>query len=200
MNFAAIAALPIRTARGSWYRAIQPQYWKSLLNTTHTSTIRTRFNPGNAGFEIFYTGENHLVALLEVRALLGTPMTAGVLAPSPLRRQWGILNVRVNLSKVVDLTTRSVQRQLRTSAQELTGDWEGYYYRNQMRPVPKPFSPAPTQRLGRELFQRGDVEAFITYSAKLAHHKVLVVLPQRIRPSSRIVFRDPITGKALSLP
>lgn len=200
MNIAAVAALPVRAARGAWYRAIQPQYWESLLNTTYTSTIRTRFNPGNGGFEIFYTGENHLVALLEVRDLLGTPMTAGLLAPSPLRRQWGIINVRVNPARVVDLTSGAARRQLQTSAQELTGDWEGYYYRNQMRAVPKPSSPAPTQRLGQALFRRGDVEGFITYSAKLAHHKVLVVFPQRVSAPSRIVFQDPLTGKTLTLP
>jgi RES domain-containing protein len=200
MNLRQVANVSVRPARGSWYRAILPQYWGSLLNTSHTATVRTRFNPGNAGMEIFYTAENHLVALLEVRALLGTPMAPGLLAASPLRRQWGIINVRVSLNRVVDLTRRDTRRRLGTTVQELTGDWEGYYYRNQMRAIPKPSNPAPTQRLGQALFQRGDIQAFVTYSAKLAHHKVLVVFPQRLDPASRIIFRDPISGNTLTLP
>ena len=46
------------------------------------------------------------------------------------RRSFGMLNVQVTLSEVVDLTDVSAsQLPLQTTAQEMTGDWDGYQVR-----------------------------------------------------------------------
>lgn len=124
----------IKTAPESrtWYRALQTHFLSTALSTSHTKTVASRFNgasPGSPGFEILYLAENHLVALLEVQALLGSPMTPpGGLVPSP-HSTWTVLNVSVTLQAVADLTDISVQNALEITAQELTGDWLGYRWR-----------------------------------------------------------------------
>ena len=79
---------------------------------------------------MFYLAENHLVALLEVGALVGG-VTPGALLPSPLV-PWSIMNVRVRLQNVVDMTHASERKAVAMSAQELTGDWASYAIRHRL--------------------------------------------------------------------
>lgn len=149
---------------GSWFRAIQPQFWVNALATAHTQTIPTRFgggNPARPGFEILYLAEDHLVALFEVQALLGSLYPGAAYQPNPASA-WSVLNVQVRLSRVA-----------------------APYWTN-----------VPTQRLGAALFQVPRLEGFITYSAKVATRKSLVVFPQKLLPSSVVEWRDPVTKKA----
>jgi hypothetical protein len=82
----------------------------------------------NPAFPILYLAEDHLVALFEVGALLGSPYPGGNYVPNP-RQSWVILNVQVTLEAVADLTDPAEQYRLGTTAQELTGDWRGYQLR-----------------------------------------------------------------------
>ena len=130
MNLAACAGLPTIPVTGMWYRAADPRYLPAVLQTTHTAKIPSRFYLADATaqeFETLYLAENHLVALFEVQALVGSHATP---VPSPAR-PWVIANVGVRLQKVVDLTdVTRVQIPLQTNAQELTGDWRGYQMRS----------------------------------------------------------------------
>ena len=92
MKVAGVANLAGRPLGGVWYRAIQPQFWATALQTSHTRTSATRFNPGTGVFAVFYLAENHLVALMEVGALVGRA-APGALFPSP-HRAWSVANVR----------------------------------------------------------------------------------------------------------
>jgi hypothetical protein len=171
----------------------------SPLGTSHTKTIPTRFNGGvraSPQFEILYLAENHQVALFEVQALLGSPWSGVV--PNP-RSAWTILNMKVSLSRIVDLTDAGEQAILDTSAQELTGDWRGYQSRGMSSSVPLPTGLAPTQELGGTLFSAGDVEGFITLSARLPDQMILAVFPQRMGPRS-IEYWDPLTGNVVYIP
>lgn len=194
MNTAACPSLPAGPESGTvWFRAIQPQHFATALGTSHTKTIPSRFSAGAPAapqYEILYLAENHMVALFEVQALLGSPLSPGGVVPQP-RRAWSILNVNVNLQSVVDLTDPAAQAALATSAQELTGDWRGYQLRGPHTSVTAPAGSAPTQDLGAALFGVAGVEGFRTISAKLPDQMVLAVFPQKLRPGSSVQFWDP---------
>lgn len=165
MNLAACATVSVTPLTGTWYRAIQPHHLASALNTSHTKLIPSRFNEGSSAspqFEVLYLAENHLVALFEVQALLGSSHTPGGVVPHP-RRAWTILNVSVNLQAVADLTDTVTQSMLATTAQELTGDWRGYQLRGPSASVKWPVGPAPTQQLGSALHSTRNLERFITF-------------------------------------
>jgi hypothetical protein len=199
MKFAACAALDRSPENRVWYRAIQARFWQTALNTAQTRTFPIRYNAGPAAtppFEVLYLAEDHLVALFEVEALLGSsyPGPGGVLVPNP-RQAWTILNVQVILGQVANLTQVSQQTLIGTTAQELTGDWRGYQQRHPSDSVPQPVGTAPTQALGEALFAVPGLEGFRTVSARLPARMILVVFPQKLQQGSAIEFHDPATGQ-----
>jgi len=194
MNLAACRALTRGPATRVWDRAIQPQFWPTALRTAQTARFPSRYNEGAAAirpFEILYLAEDHQVALLEVDALLGSPLahTNIPLIPNP-HEAWTILNVKVQLQQVADLTRLPEQNLLGTSAQELTGDWRGYYRRTPKDSVSQPVGTAPTQALGQALFGVRKLEGFRTVSAKMPTRMILAVFPEKLLPGSQIEFTD----------
>jgi hypothetical protein len=107
-----------------------------------------------------------------------------VVLPNP-QQAWLILNVRVTLRQVADLTPVAAQTLLGMTAQELTGDWEGYQVRQPHDSVPQPVGIAPTQALGQALFAVPGLEGFRPVSARLPSRIALVV-----RFPVRPVFRS----------
>lgn len=106
MNFSHCALLPSRHESGIWYRALQSHFLPAAGSTAHIQSFSTRFNDASVAkpsYPILYLAENHLVALFEVQALLGSVGMPGGVAPHP-RSSWTILNVNVNLQRIVDLT------------------------------------------------------------------------------------------------
>lgn len=193
MNLAACASLTIAPIAGIWYRAIQPQFWQTSLQTSHTKSVPSRFSPGPAAdprFEILYLAENHLVALLEVQALLGSPLPLGLVVPNP-RHAWVVINVQVRLQYAVNLTITSEQALIGTTAQELTGDWRGNQFRSPYSSVIAPTGPAPTQELGEALFAFPGLEGFSAISAKVPTHMSLIVFPEKLMPGSYLEFSHP---------
>jgi hypothetical protein len=173
------------------------------LQYAHTATIPGRFNPGSIShpaFPVVYLGEDQIVTLFEVAALLGSPLPGQPFVPNPAN-PWTIVNVAVQLSRVVDLCQGSQRRVVRTSVQELTGDWRGYALRNPAPVLTPPYwTKIPTQKLGAALFRVPGVEGFVTYSAKIPTRKHLVVFPTKLRPGSSITFTDPASGRVHSIP
>lgn len=197
-----VSGVALAPESGTWYRALQTHFLPTALSTRHTSTISSRFSgaiPASPGFEILYLAENHLVALLEVQALLGSPTTPGGVVPHP-RSTWAILNVSVSLQQVADLTDPASQNLLNTTAQELTGDWLGYRLRGPGTTVQAPGGMAPTQDLGAALYGVSDLEGFKSLSAKAPYHQVLAIFPQKLLRGSRVSWFNPQTGKQESLP
>jgi RES domain-containing protein len=187
---------------GTWYRALQVQFIPTALSTRYTSTVSSRFSgasPASSGFEILYLAENHLVALLEVQALLGSPTTPGGLVPHP-QGTYATLNVSVSLQHVADLTDLASQSLLDTTAQELTGDWRGYRLRGPGTSVQAPTGMAPTQDLGAALYGVPRLEGFKSLSAKAPYHRLLAIFPQKLLPGSQVSWFNPQTGKHESLP
>lgn len=194
MNLAACRALARGPENRVWYRAIQPKFWQTALQTEQTTRAPSRYNAGSLArrpFEVLYLAEDHQVALYEVGAMMGPcfPKPGRVVVPNP-KHSWTILNVRVQLQRVADLTRVSVQKLLCTSAQELTGDWEGYQERTPEDTVSEPVGVAPTQALGGRLFAVPRLEGFRTISARLPGRMILVVFPQKLLKGSMVEFWD----------
>lgn len=180
-----------------WYRAIRPHFVKkpSALATRHTRTIPGRYNDGTLAkpaFPVLYLAENHIVALFEVQALVGSPLVVSAIYPHPGAKSWTVLKVNVRLQTVADLTELHQQTIFDTNAQELTGDWRAYGYR-----IPRTTSvglpsgfPAPTQELGASLYNVPDLEGFETISATVPHLRTLVVFPDKLHLQSEVTFRD----------
>jgi hypothetical protein len=203
VNLRACQSLATLALTGTWYRAIELQFWSGLLATEHTASMAGRFHAGTLarpGFEVLYFAEDHQVALLEVGALLGSPFTGEKLVPNP-RGHWIIINVQVQLGRVADLTQSSQLALLETTVQELTGDWQGYWFRDPHQKLAAPYwTNVPTQRLGRALHQVRGLEGFLTYSARFSTHRNLIIFPRKLRRGSFVRFENPITGQTHTLP
>ena len=191
MNLAACASLPTVPHTGTWYRAADPKYLDKVFRTRHTRVTPSRFYEGASArpqFETLYLGESQQVALFEARAMLGSPVVPGGAVGNPAR-PWVVLNIDVILQRVIDLTDVGVvQAVLGTTAQELTGDWEGYGQRGPHTPVRLPVGTAPTQALGSALYALRRVEGFLSLSARVPFQRILVVFPQRLRRGSLLRF------------
>jgi RES domain-containing protein len=199
---ASVSGLVSQNETGVWYRALQAHFLPTALATSHTTTIPSRFSdasPASPGFEILYLAENHLVALLEVQALLGSPTTPGGVVPHP-RSTWAVLNVNVKLQHVVDLSDLAAQTTLDITAQELTGDWLGYRLRNSGTTVAGPTGTAPTQDLGAVLQGIPDLEGFKSLSSRAPYHQILAIFPQKLQSGSEVSWLNPQAGKQESLP
>lgn len=148
-------------------------------------------------FELLYLAADPLLSLFEVQAMLGSPYPGSSAVPNPAR-PWATINVNVNLRYVIDLTYDAEIARLSTTIQELTGDWQGY----SLRPLPPRTAhvSAPTQQLGETLASIANVEGFLTFSARDATRKNLIVFPQNLTAPSQVSFVDPITGIVHTLP
>jgi len=160
-------------------------------------------NAGNAaypGFEILYFPEDHQVALFEVQALLGSPYPGATYVPNP-STSWVVINVDIQLSRIADLTKVPQRKIIDTTVQELTGDWRGYALRNPHATLGAPYwSNVPTQRLGHALHGVADLEGFLSYSARVATRRNLVVFPKKLRPGNFVRFHNPVSGTVVSIP
>lgn len=162
-----------------WFRAFDPMFMSSPLGTTHTIAMPSRFYSGTLAaspFEILYLSENPNVCLREVGAIFG-PFMNPIANPTSA---WITINVTVILKQVADLTMVSEQNRLGITAQELTGDWEGYSTRGALCSITEPRGVAPTQELGQKLFATPGIEGFRTVSAKVPHQMNLVVFPSKL--------------------
>jgi len=181
-----------RLPASTWYRALPPNFWEEPLATAHTSTLESRFSaahPRKLGHDILYLTESATASLFEINAMLGPPH--GVYVPSP-GAFFSVLAVQVELGSVVDLTSGPELRRIGTSIQELTGDWLGYKHRDRTLAQDDPFPPdVPTHRLGAALYRVRDLEGFLTYSAKVPDQRNLVIFPEKLKPTSSILCREP---------
>ncbi|WP_143309257.1 RES domain-containing protein [Candidatus Entotheonella palauensis] len=166
---------------GTWYRAIQPQHWPTQdphALYMYTRVIPSRFSAGDDQFTLLYFGENHLVALFEVRALLGS-----LIQPIPQPHQtWVTLNATIRLQSIVDLSQATEQDKINTTTQELTGAWTG---------SPPPSQLVPTQELGQALYAEPDIEGFFTISAQVPYYKILIIFPEKLQPGSFVSIPSP---------
>lgn len=189
--------------RGTWYRAVQARWASTPLAHAHTATQPGRFNSGSAerpGVEAIYLTDDPRVALIEVREVIGSGLPGQPSTPNPNPRAWTVYPVSVELLSVADLTRDEQLQLVDTSVQELTGDWLGYYHRPQHRDAPPPyFTHVPTQQLAVALYQTGQFEGLVSYSAVDPRHRNLIVFPALFQSSSTLSCTDG-TGVTHHLP
>ena len=185
MNFAGLRSLPIEPLiHSTWYRAIPPGFAAAPIPPHgFTRTVATRFNAGDGQaphhrFDALSLAEDPLTCLLEFGALLGTPLRPGWSIGSP-GRPAKVVRFTISSQRVVDLTDPAVgEPMLGMTAQELTGDWEGYRRRGRASKAMLPVGIAPTQLLGRALYTvHADdmVDGFIAFSARVPTQRVLIL-------------------------
>jgi hypothetical protein len=191
VKLAACSHLILAPTRGTWFRAFDPQYMNTPLATAHTVNTPSRFSAGpnsNMPVELLYLSENQMVCLFEVEALFGSPKRK--IVPNPSRSS-AIINITVSLRQVADLTQLPEQRRLGVTAQELTGDWDGYHTRTPTSSVPAPTGAAPTQDLGEAMFGTPGIEGFKTVSAKVSDHMNLIIFPTKLFKGSFVEYAPP---------
>jgi len=183
MNLEALLGLGSKPITGVWYRAILPKFLTTSLQYSQTREVPSRFNAGRFSqnpFATLYLAEDPIGALFEVEALFGSSLNPSKFISNPAA-SYITLNVQVELRNVLDLTNLDNIRALATSAQELTGDWRGYYLPTELGGGrPGPAGIAPTQELGAAIYASGQFAGFLTRSAKIHDKLVLGVLPERI--------------------
>lgn len=193
MNLGACRRLASTPETGTWYRAVRLPYITTPINTAHTRSTLSRFSPGpyaTPPFDILYLTETPQVAQFEIGALAGDPLAVGGMLYAC--GSFGVIDVKVVLQRVADLTLVDQQEHIETTAQELTGDWQGYRQRAlPAASIHGPVGSAPTQDLGEALFAVLGLEGFRTVSAKLPYHRNLVIFPQKMFKGSRLEFHDP---------
>ncbi|MEI9989545.1 MAG: RES family NAD+ phosphorylase [Rhizomicrobium sp.] len=192
MNLAAVSLLGVAAETRPWYRAVDSQFLTTALSTSHTRVVPSRFfDPLSASpqFPSLYLSDDPMVAMFEAQILFGSPLKPGGVVPKP-KGTWIVLTAHVNLQRIVDLSDVAAQAHLDVSAQELTGDWHGYRQRSAATQVSAPVGTAPTQLLGEALHRDGRLlEGFLTVSARLSHHRNLIVFPQHLSTGSTVEYR-----------
>jgi RES domain len=185
VNFAGLRSLPIEPLiHSTWYRAVPPPFASAPVPPHgFTRTVVTRFNAGDCQashhrFDVLYLAEDPLTSLFEFGALLGTPLRSSWSIGNP-GRPARVVQFTISSQRVVDLTDPAVSEPiLGTTAQELTGDWEGYRRRGRAPNTMLPVGIAPTQQLGRALYTvHADdlVDGFIVFSARVPTRRVLIL-------------------------
>jgi hypothetical protein len=191
MNLAAVALLVPRPETGTWYRVAGTAWIASAIATRHAPATSSRFyDPYSASpqFPALYLSDNIVVAMFEASALFGSLTMAGGPLPAP-RGSWTVLSVSVQLQVILDLSDIVSQAALDVSAQELTGEWQGYRLRSGATNVMAPIGTAPTQMLGEAIHR--DIrqpEGFTTVSAKVPINRNLIVFPDQLRAGSFVEY------------
>lgn len=154
-----------------WYRAIRIEHLRTALATAHSRATPSRFSAGTGDFEIVYLGEDYETIIYEAQAQLGSPYI-GSIAAGHSTTAWVHIGVNVRVSRVVNLCDSASLKVLSSSIQELTGNWDGYSRRGA--------GCAPTQALGKALFESGLFDGFIAFSAKIPTKRILALFPERM--------------------
>ena len=166
----------------TWCRAVQTAYSDNPLWWLHPDpadpvgpSSPKRFRAGGETFPLLHFARDENTALLEAQAITGAPNAARM-----RKGGWRTFRISISLDRVADFLRPSERRTIKTTVQELTGDWEGYRNRTASSLVAS-LPPAPTQKIGEALYSTTDFQAFLTPSAKNPMYPNLVVFPDRVR-------------------
>lgn len=171
----ALTALPLVPLTGTFYRLIHARYAETALSSVGSFKYGGRYNPPGT-FEVLYLADSPITGLQEVNALFR--VASGLIPVRGAPRI--VLSVDCRLSGVLDLRSGEVQEALATNLQELTGVWA----------ASPPEVPAPTQRLGRALYEYGEAEALLAPSARDPRATNLAVFPDRLGETSLLRVYD----------
>ncbi len=183
----AVRRLGRQNLAGTWYRIVPSEFANAPLAAGHSKRTASRFNAGPLAvrpFEILYFADTPLTALYETRTLFGD-----VLDPIPNPRvHAAISSFAVRLEHAADLTAHPQLIGLRTSHQELMGNWKAY-----RPPAPnsmphRQVGVAPTQALGQAIHDSGRFGGWIYPSTQLVGSRCLAVLTQRLNRRSEITL------------
>ena len=162
-----------------WYRAAPIAYAGTPLGS---GPAMSRFCSVSATHHLIYLAANPTTALLEVQALVRSFHAELPLSVAP--HKYVVFPIRVSGIEVVDFGDPADRATVRTSTQELTGDWRAHPMRGLSGASPIVRSgvlSAPTQDLGAALAKVPGVSGFLSPSAHDARQLNLIVFPQKVR-------------------
>lgn len=171
----ALERAPVLSLEGVAFRSIQQKYANSPLSAIG-SRFGGRYNPPST-FEALYLADSEETSLLEVRTRVAT--AAGLLDVQGTPRI--MLSVHYKLQAVLDLADKTIQRDLGTNLQELTGNW---------RPFNAEGEVAPTQELGLLAYNLRKFEGFKVPSSRNDSACNIVVFPDRVLTQSFLIVYD----------
>jgi RES domain-containing protein len=187
----ALKRVSLTSASGIWWRTVghhlllgpppgaSPGTPPQPLWPEGSSRFGARFTP-KGGAPAIYLASEPTIALLEVNAVYLLPKGPAMAIPAAPQT---VFQVDARVSKVLDLTDATTLKTLKTSVQELTGDWR---YAMSSGTLP------PTHVLGDAVHRAGRISAIRTYSAKsVGQGTVLVVFPDRLSHGSSVELIDP---------
>ena len=163
----------------TWYRAIPIAHFGTPFGT---STAMSRFCSVSATHHLIYLAANPKTALLEVQALVQSFHAELPLLVAP--HKYVVFPITVSGIEVVDFGDPTDRATVRTSTQELTGDWRAHPNRRLRGASPivrSGVSSAPTQDLGAALAKVPGVCGFLSPSAHNARQSNLIVFPHKVR-------------------
>lgn len=172
----ALSELPTHPLTTIAYRFIPLRYAGTALSSIGSLKLGGRYNPPSA-FEVLYLSENPVTALQEIQMVRVTDAALFSAKSSPRI----LLSVEMTLQAILYVTASDVQATLGTNLQELTGSWIAPNARGE---------EAPTQRLGRAVWDHGGIEALVVPSAQDPRRSNITVFPDRLLPGSRLRVFD----------
>ncbi|MCL1465018.1 RES family NAD+ phosphorylase [Argonema galeatum] len=166
---------PILSIEEVAFRSIQQKYADAPLSAIG-SQFGGRYNPPQT-FEALYLADSEQTSLLEVRTRVET--AAGILDVQGSPRI--MLSINYKLNAILALCDKSIQRNLGTNLQELTGNW---------RPLNAQCEIAPTQELGTVAYNLQRFEGLKVPSSRndLAYN--LIVFHDRLLSESFLRIYD----------
>ncbi len=168
--------------KGFVFRIIDIKYQTTALSAIGSLKSGGRYNIGESfsaqQFSALYASDSPITALLERESLLHS--NSGLI-PN-LTPPYLLLSLKYTLQSVLDLTDTYNQNTLGTNLQELTGNWRVFKFRDQI---------APTQELGKAVYDLQTIEALKVPSQYNINSYNLVIFPERLLPNSFIEVYDP---------
>jgi RES domain-containing protein len=164
--------------QGDFYRTVSYRYSRQPLSTKGAELTGGRYNfrPRlGTSFPCLYCAERDLTASTEKFYNLKIKK-----APLPPHT---VVCIRVQLQKVLDLSTPETCQKAGTDWDVLNQPWE--YYQDILQ------IPSFTQRIGSIAYQQGNIEGILFVSTKVANTLNLAIFPKRLLPESSLELYDP---------
>lgn len=159
----AIEKLKRHPKSGVAFRTGRAKYAQTMLSAAGSRIAGSRFNPPNKA-EILYAALDRIAADHEA-------VSYDFGSAAPLYPPTITTSITFALERVVILDDQAL-RLLGTNLEEMTGDWRRMQRRGLV---------APTQALGRALYDAGDIQAFVVESARVEGSSNLALFPRRAK-------------------
>ena len=186
-----LETIPVKAFSGVFYRAVTLEALYGFHHSPPYPAIRPLYNLGapatgarytpRNGMPSLYLAESTDTAIAEVNQIFATLRRLQLPTSVPIS-PCVLFSVNVSLKQVLDLSDPQIQVTLQTDLGELLAPWR--------EAQPSATLPA-TQRLGRESFDSGRIQALRYPSAQEANRHCYVIFTDRLGETDFVEVYDP---------